>query len=300
MKVKIVEVGPRDGLQNETTPLSVADRILFIKQLASAGLNKIEAGAFVSPKKIPQMASSSEVFLGLKEFKTKARFSALIPNLQGMDEAIKVGVGEIALFTAASESFTKSNINCTIDESFERIFPVVKIAKQKKIPVRGYVSTAFGCPYEGKVDTKRVVEVILKLIKIGCYEVSVGDTIGVASPKQVLALIKRLRERTPLNKIAMHFHDTRGTALANIHTSIQQGIRTFDSSLGGLGGCPYAPGASGNVATEDVVYMLQTMGIETGIDLRHLLKINAWVAALLGRQLPAKLGQAGLPKNFGT
>jgi len=298
MKASIVEVGPRDGLQNEKVSLSIEDRLELIRRLMDSGLKRIEVGAFVSPKKVPQMASSSELLMNLnrqvlaKDF----RLSVLVPNLQGMEEALNCGATEIALFTAASESFTLMNINCSIEESFQRFEPVAKMAKSKKIKIRAYLSTCFGCPYEGKVNPKKVIELCVRLAELGAYEISVGDTIGVANPKQVRSLIRNLAKEVPLKKLAMHFHDTRGTALANIYASLEEGIRTFDSSVGGLGGCPYAPGASGNVATEDVIFMLKGMGIDTGIDISKLIEINAWVAGKLGRKLPSKLGQAGLPK----
>lgn len=296
MKISIVEVGPRDGLQNEVTALSVTDRVDLLVRLAKSGLKKIEAGAFVSPQKIPQMASTSSVFEEIHKFSLNAQFSALVPNEQGMADALRARVSEVAIFTAVSETFTRKNINCTIDESFERFIPVVREAKKNKVKVRAYLSTCFGCPYEGEVDPKSVVRLSEKLLRLGAYEVSVGDTIGVANPKQVKNMLKLLYKKIPPKKLAMHFHDTRGTALANIFASFQEGITTFDSSVGGLGGCPYAPGASGNVATEDVVYMLHGMGVQTGIQISQLLEINAWLSRILKRQLPSKLGQAGLPK----
>ncbi len=299
MKVSIVEVGPRDGLQNESVPLSVADRVELVKRLSEAGLTRIEVGAFVSPKKIPQMAASSEVMSALSQisFPKATKFSVLVPNMQGMEDAIQNAAKEVAVFTAASESFTKKNINCTIEESFDRFAEVFKSAKANKIRVRAYVSTCFGCPYEGKVNPKKVVEIATRLAKMGAYEISVGDTIGVGNPKQTKELIKLLAKKVPRKKLAMHFHDTRGTALANVYASLESGITTFDSSVGGIGGCPYAPGASGNVATEDVIYMLEGMGIKTGVQIQKLLDLNAWASQKLGRKLPSKLGLAGLPKS---
>jgi hydroxymethylglutaryl-CoA lyase len=301
VKIQIVEVGPRDGLQNETNTLDIEARLELVRRLVGAGLNRIEVGSFVSPKKVPQMASSGEVLdqINKSGFSSSRRFSVLVPNEQGMEEAIKHDAKEIAIFTAASESFTQSNINCTIEESFERFLPVVKMAKANKIKVRAYVSTCFGCPYEGDVDPKKVVEICARLAKLGVYEISVGDTIGVANPKQVKNLVKLLAKKIPKKKIAMHFHDTRGTALANIYASLEVGIQIFDSSVGGLGGCPYAPGASGNVATEDVVYMLNGMGIKTGIDIEKLLELDEWIAKILGRPLPSKLSRAGVLKPRG-
>jgi hydroxymethylglutaryl-CoA lyase len=294
-KISLVEVGPRDGLQNEPTPFSVENRVTLVRRLADAGLRRIEAGAFVSAKKIPQMASSGDVLAALNRGGSGGlRYSVLVPNARGMEDALAAGAREVAVFTAASESFTKKNIDCTIDESFERFGDVMKLARRNKIKVRAYVSTCFGCPYEGKVDPRKVAEVCLRLVKLGVYEVSVGDTIGVANPTQVKDLLKLLFKKIPKSKLAMHFHDTRGTALANIYASLEAGIRTFDSSVGGLGGCPYAPGASGNVATEDVVYMLEGMGLKTGVNLAKLLELNTWIASVLGRPLPSKVGQAGL------
>ena len=301
MKIQIVEVGPRDGLQNEDTMLDVEARLELIRHLVGAGLQRIEVGAFVSPKKVPQMADSAVVLdqINKSGFSSSKRFSVLVPNEQGMALAIKHGCKEVAVFTAASESFTKSNINCSIDESLRRFEPVFKMAKANKIKVRAYVSTCFGCPYEGYVDPRKVVEVCAKLIKQGAYEISVGDTIGVANPKQVKSLISKLSKKIPKKKLAMHFHDTRGTALANIFASIESGIQVFDSSVGGLGGCPYAPGASGNVATEDVVYILEGMGIRTGIDIQKLLDLDVWISKTLGRKLPSKLSGTGLLRPRG-
>ncbi len=298
MKVSIVEVGPRDGLQNESVSLSVADRVELVEKLAGAGLTRLEVGAFVSPKKIPQMAASAEVFKTLHKrgLSKQVQLSALVPNIQGMEDAIKANVAEVAIFTAASETFAQKNINCSIDESFERFEPVVALAKKNKIKVRGYLSTCFGCPYEGEVDQKKVIQLSERLLALGVYEVSVGDTIGVANPTQVKKFLSAAFKKIPTKKIAMHFHDTRGTALANIYASWELGIRTFDSSVGGLGGCPYAPGASGNVATEDVVYMLECMGVKTGVNIQSLLDLNAWLSKLLSRKLPSKMGQAGLPR----
>jgi hydroxymethylglutaryl-CoA lyase len=295
MKISIVEVGPRDGLQNEKTNLSIDDRVKLIKSLIEAGHSRLEAGSFVSPQKIPQMAASLEVFK--KILPNPVRLSALVPNERGMNDALAVGVKEVAVFTAASETFTQKNINCSIDESFERFKPVFALAKKNKIKVRGYLSTCFGCPYEGEVDPRKVVALAQRLLKMGSFEVSIGDTIGVADPLQTKKFLKLLKAKVPLSKVAMHFHDTRGTALANIFASIEAGIKVFDSSVGGLGGCPYAPGASGNVATEDVIYMLDGMGVKTGVDLKKLIAINKWVSEKVGRVLPSKVGLAGLPKQ---
>lgn len=294
-EISIVEVGPRDGLQNEAKTLPVQWRVRFIEKLAAAGLRRIEAGAFVSPKWVPQMQGSTDVFLALNEKKWSKdiRFSALTPNLHGFEQAVKAGVKEVAIFGAASESFSRKNINCTIDESFERFAEVASAAKKHKIKVRGYLSTVFGCPYEGKVSPKKVFKIVERLMDLGIYEVSIGDTIGVATPNQVHEIIKGIKKITPLKKVAMHFHDTRGTALANVVASLEDGIKTFDSSAGGLGGCPYARGASGNLATEDLVYMLHGMGLKTGVDLNKLVNISREVGPEIGHELPSKVVKAG-------
>lgn len=298
-KIKIVEVGPRDGLQNEKNFLSVEVRSEFVRQLVEAGHSSVEVGAFVSPEKIPQMVGSSDVVRSVNKMfpKSKVSFPVLVPNERGMHDAIAVGVKEVAIFAAASESFSKANINCTIEESFERFKPVIALAKKHKIKVRGYLSTCFYCPFEGKIKPQKVASLAKKLIQMGCYEVSIGDTIGAANPKEVKTLIQLLKRSIPVKKIAMHFHDTRGTALANILQSYQLGVTTFDSSLGGLGGCPYAPGAQGNVSTEDVVYMFEGMGIKTGVNLSKLLEVNKWMSEQMGKDLPSKVGKAGFPKS---
>lgn len=298
--VRLVDVSLRDGLQNEAAPVSTANRVLLAERLIRAGVRRMELGAFVRAEKIPQMAGSMDVIR-----KTLARFpdqkaygfAALVPNRKGMDEALKSGIREVAIFTAASNSFTKANINCTIDESFERFAEVMALAKKSKIKVRGYLSTCFGCPYEGEVDERVVVKTAARLHEIGCYEVSIGDTIGVANPAQVVRVFEKLARKIPLAKLAGHFHDTRGTALANILAAHQAGVRVFDASLGGIGGCPYAPGAAGNVALEDVVYMFQGMKIETGLDLRQLVDTNHWFAEVMGKKLNSKMSLAGLPKT---
>jgi hydroxymethylglutaryl-CoA lyase len=295
MKIQIVEVGPRDGLQNESQKLGREVRLRFIDQLVTAGLKRIEIGAFVRPDRIPQMADSKAlVQSAVENYGKKVLLSALVPNEIGMKEALETGIKEVAVFAAASETFSQKNINCSIDESFERFGPVLKLAKQNKIRVRGYLSTCFGCPYEGKVEQSQVVKLVARMNAMGIYEISVGDTIGVAVPKQVHSLIQKLKKKVPLKKIAMHFHDTRGTALANILASFDVGIRVFDSSLGGLGGCPYAPGASGNVATEDVVYMFHGMGVKTGVDLQQLINTNHWMTEQVKHPLPSRVGKAGI------
>ncbi len=297
-KIKIVEVGPRDGLQNEKKFLKLNIRSEFISRLVDAGLKNIEIGAFVSSEKIPQMAGSAEVVKNiLKIFPNKGiNFPVLVPNERGMNDAIVAGAKEVAVFTAASESFSMANINCTIEESFKRFEPVMALAKKHKIKVRGYLSTCFYCPYEGKIKPQKAVPLAKRLIAMGCYEVSIGDTLGAANPKEVKTLIQILKRSIPIKKLAMHFHDTRGTALANILQSYELGITTFDSSLGGLGGCPYAPGAQGNVSTEDVVYMFDGMGIETGVDLTKLIEVNHWMTKQMEKALPSRVGKAGLPK----
>lgn len=299
--VRIIEVGPRDGLQNESVQLSLDDRQRFVQKLAAAGLVNIEVGAFVSPKWVPQMQDSGLLIKNLFEAQSKGTinsavsFSALVPNLKGMEGAVETPLKEIAIFGACSEAFSKRNINCTIEESFVRFREVMDVAKSRKIKVRGYLSTAFGCPYDGYVNPTSVVKLVEKMLKLGVYEVSIGDTIGVATPKQVRALLKKLESKVSVKKLAMHFHDTRGTALANVLSSLEMGIRAFDSSVGGLGGCPYAAGASGNLATEDLVYMMHGMGLRTGVDLDSLIGIRPWLEKLVGRRMPSHVGHAGLP-----
>jgi isopropylmalate/homocitrate/citramalate synthase len=289
--VKIVEVGPRDGLQNENVTVPTEVKIEFITALADAGLRVIEAGAFVSPKWVPQMADTAEVYRDIPK-DPGVEFPVLVPNMKGLDRAIEAGVKSIAIFTAASETFNQRNINMTIDGSFENYAPVVARARAEGIRVRGYVSTAFGCPYEGEVAPEKVLEVCARLLDLGCYEVSVGDTIGVGTPMQVQGVIGMLLQVIPASKLAMHFHDTRGTALANTLSALEMGIATFDASAGGLGGCPYAPGASGNLATEDLVYMLDSMAIETGVDLKRLVGASTKIAPYLDHPLPGKYLQA--------
>ncbi|MFQ3206306.1 MAG: hydroxymethylglutaryl-CoA lyase [Glaciecola sp.] len=289
--VEIVEVGPRDGLQNEKTSLSAQDKIDFINQLSLVGCKRIEAGSFVSPKWVPQMASSDEVFRTINRV-DGIRYSALTPNMKGFDLAVQVGVQEVAIFGAASESFSQKNINCSIQESLERFAPVVEKAKQHNIPVRGYVSCVLGCPYEGDIKVDDVVTVSKALLDMGCYEISLGDTIGVGTPLKTKALIEACLLVIPSSQLAVHFHDTYGQALANILTAIQLGIRVIDSSVAGLGGCPYAKGASGNVASEDVVYMLHNMGINTGIDLNKLIEVGRTMSHKLNRNNGAKVGVA--------
>ncbi len=286
--VTVYEVGPRDGLQNEAGILPVAVRAEFIDRLASAGLPAIEAGSFVSPKAIPQLADTEELYR-LIHRASGVRYPALVPNLQGLERAMSVGVREIAVFTAASETFNRKNIHAGVDESIERFRPVVARAKEEKIRVRGYVSTAFGCPYEGDVAPEAVREVIHKLLDLEVDEISVGDTIGVATPADVYDVIETLYESGVTRSVlALHFHDTRGTALANVYAGLECGVTTYDASAGGLGGCPYAPGASGNLATEDLLYLLEGLDIETGVTLTRLVEASRFVSEKLGRRPPGR------------
>jgi len=286
--VSVYEVGPRDGLQNEAETLPVDVRAEFVDRLADAGLPAVEAGSFVSPKAIPQLADTEELFRRIHRV-SGVRYPALVPNLRGLERALSVGVREIAVFTSASESFNRKNINAGIDESIERFRPVVARAKEEKIRVRGYVSTAFGCPYEGEIPPEAVREVIHKLLDLDVDEISVGDTIGVATPADVYDVIETLYESGVTRAVlAMHFHDTRGTALANVYAALQCGVTTFDASAGGLGGCPYAPGASGNLATEDLLYLLEGLGIETGVTLARVVEASRFLSGRLGRRPPGR------------
>jgi hydroxymethylglutaryl-CoA lyase len=287
-----VEVGPRDGLQNEAVSLSVEDRVALCDRLVAAGLPVVEVGAFVSPKWVPQMAGSDEVLRRVAK-PAGVRLPVLVPNRTGFLLARAAGAREIAVFTAASETFSRRNTNATIDETFARFALFVPEAGREGLRVRGYVSTCFGCPYEGAVPPERVVDVARRLLDAGCDEVSIGDTIGVAVPTQVTDVLKRLKQQVPVERLAVHFHDTRGTALANVLASLQEGVSVVDSSAGGLGGCPYAPGASGNLATEDLLYMLDGMGIETGVDLASVGEASRALGARLGRALPSRYLQSG-------
>ncbi len=301
-RVTIVEVGARDGLQNEQKALSTGTRLEFARRLAECGVRQLELGAFVSPQWVPQMADSGPLIAEALALQAAGRFprdveiSALVPNPRGMEDAIRTGVSSVAVFGSASESFSRRNINCSVDESFERFAVVMRMAKANKMKVRGYLSMCFGCPFEGEVPETRVVKLAKRMAALGVYEISIGDTIGVADPKQVKNLVAKLIKAVGARKLAMHFHDTRGTALANVLASLELGVRTFDSSLGGLGGCPYAPAATGNVATEDVVYMLHRMGFRTGLDIEKLISLNHWMTAEIGHELPSRLGRAGTPK----
>jgi len=289
--VRIVEVGPRDGLQNEPGSVPTEVKVELIERLADAGLPAVEATAFVSPKWIPQMADHAEVLERVRR-KPGVSYPVLTPNLKGFEAARAAGAKEVAVFGAASEAFSKKNINCTIEESLERFRPVVEAARSANVRVRGYVSCVLGCPYEGEVKPQKVAEVAGALFDMGCYEVSLGDTIGVGTPGKTKAMIEACARRVPIEKLAGHYHDTYGQALANIYASLELGVSTFDASVAGLGGCPYAAGASGNVATEDVVYMLHGLGIKTGVDLDRLVEIGQWICAVLKKDTHSKAGKA--------
>jgi hydroxymethylglutaryl-CoA lyase len=289
--VRIVEVGPRDGLQNEKMEVPTKVKLELIGRLADAGLPAVEATAFVSPKWIPQMADHIEVLEGIKR-KPGVSYPVLTPNLKGFEAARAAGATEVAVFGAASESFSRKNINCTIAESLERFRPVTDAARQAGIKVRGYISCVLGCPYEGEVAPAKVAEVARALHDMGCYEISLGDTIGVGTPGKTKAMIEACATEVPIARLAGHYHDTYGQALANIYASLELGVATFDSSVAGLGGCPYAKGASGNVATEDVVYMLNGLGIETGVDLDKVVEIGRWICGVIGKEPQSKAGKA--------
>ena len=280
--VRIVEVGPRDGLQNEKTPISVANRIAFIEALVRSGLRTVEVGAFVSPKAIPQMVNSDEVLRGVSHY-PDSEFHVLVPNEKGYEAARLAGAKVIAVFASASEGFSRANINCSVAESIERFKPVIARAKADGIKVRGYISCVLGCPFDGEVKPQAVVAVAKLLWDLGCYEVSLGDTIGVGTPLKARQLLRAVAGAVPMANLAMHFHDTYGQALANLYAGIEEGARVIDSAAGGLGGCPYAPGATGNVATEDVAYMLEGMGIATGVDMPKLVAATNEVSLLIGR-----------------
>ena len=302
-RVALVEVGPRDGLQNEKTPISTAIKVELCKQLIEAGIHRLEAAAFVSPKWVPQMADGVDVLAGLKAMPTlqnrKVSYSALVPNLKGMEAAIEAGVQEAVVFTAASEAFTQKNINCTIAESIERFKPVAELARAHNIHLRGSISCALGCPYQGDVPVQSAAEVALRLQDIGVQEFDVADTIGVGTAMRVGQVFEAVGYSVGLNNVAGHFHDTYGQALANILAALQLGVSTFHSSIAGLGGCPYAKGATGNVATEDVVYMLHGMGIETGVDLDKLVDAGAFISDFLQRKSGSRVATAILSKRLG-
>jgi hydroxymethylglutaryl-CoA lyase len=287
----IVEVGPRDGLQNEKTPVGVADRIAFIEALVGAGLHTVEVGAFVSPKAIPQMVDSDSVLRGISHL-PDSEFHVLVPNQKGYEAARAAGAKVIAVFASASEGFSRANINCSVAESIERFKPVVIRAKADGIKVRGYVSCVLGCPFDGEVKPQAVVDVAKVLWELGCYEISLGDTIGVGTPAKARHLLRAVAGAVPMTNLAMHFHDTYGQALANLYAGMEEGARVIDSAAGGLGGCPYAPGATGNVATEDVVYMLEGLGVATGVDLQQLVAATNAVARLIGRPPVSRVASA--------
>ena len=295
-KVHIVEVGPRDGLQNEKTQVSTKAKAELIRRLGSAGLKSIEATAFVSPKWVPQMADAAAVLAAIERL-PDVSYPVLTPNMKGFDAALAAGAREVAVFGAASESFSQKNINCSIAESLERFRPIVEAAKAADVKVRGYVSCVLGCPYAGEVAPLAVADVAQALIDMGCYEISLGDTIGAGTPQRTKEMIEAVARRIPLKKIAGHFHDTFGMAAANIYASLQMGIGIFDSSVAGLGGCPYAAGASGNVATEDVVWLLHGLGIDTGIDLDALIDTGAWISKHLKRQPASRVARAILARR---
>ncbi|PUA29082.1 MAG: hydroxymethylglutaryl-CoA lyase [Cellvibrio sp. 79] len=290
-QVRIVEVGPRDGLQNEKQAIPTRAKIELIENLVDAGLSYIEAGSFVNPKWVPQMADSGEVFTGIKR-KSDVTYAALTPNLQGYERAIAVGANEVAIFAAASEAFSQKNINCSIKESIARFETLIASAKQQQIPVRGYISCVAGCPYDGNVDAATVAGIANDLLALGCYEISLGDTIGVGTAGQIKQLIEVLARTIPIEKLAVHMHDTYGQALANIYAALELGIRVVDSSVAGLGGCPYAVGATGNVATEDVVYLLNGLGIEHGVDLEKLIYAGNTISNILGKPTNSRVARA--------
>ena len=299
--VRVVEVGPRDGLQNEKASVPTGQKIHFIQMLAEAGLPVVEATSFVSRRAIPQLSDASEVMAGLTRLPDTA-YPVLVPNVKGMERALAAGVRSIAVFTAASESFTRHNINATIAESLANFRPVVAMARQEGVPVRGYISTVFGCPYEGAVDPRQALRVAQALLEMGINELSLGDTIGVATPNQVVDVISLFVNEgaIPVEQVAVHFHDTRGTALANVLAALQLGVSIVDSSAGGLGGCPYAPGAAGNLATEDLLYMLHGMGIETGVNLEKVVEATRFITPYLGHAPTSKYYQAATCEENGS
>ncbi|MCG5492969.1 hydroxymethylglutaryl-CoA lyase [Ectothiorhodospira variabilis] len=289
--VNIVEVGPRDGLQNEPGSIDTDVKLELIRRLVEAGLRQVEATAFVSPRWVPQMADHTQVMAGLPS-RPGIRFPVLTPNLKGFENAVAAGAREVAVFAAASESFSRKNINCSIAESLERFEPILVQAREREIPVRGYLSCTLGCPYEGDIAPEAVARVARRLHDMGCHQISLGDTVGTGTPLKARRMVEAVAEQVPLANLAAHFHDTYGQALANLFAVLELGIATVDSSVGGLGGCPYARGASGNVATEEVVYMLQGMGIETGVDLRALVDTVHWIHQQLGRPVQSRVARA--------
>lgn len=289
--VRLVEVGARDGLQNEASPVSTETKLELIDRLGAAGIRYIEAASFVSPKWVPQMGDAREVMTGIQR-RPGITYAALTPNIKGLEGALESGVQEVAVFGAASESFTQKNINCSIAESLERFAPVIEMAQKTGVPVRGYVSTVLGCPYEGEIAPQKVAEVSKTLFEMGCYEISLGDTIGVGTPLKAKRMLEAVNRHIPMEKLAAHFHDTYGQALANLYAVLEEGIAVVDSSVAGLGGCPYAKGASGNVASEDVVYLLHGLGIKTGINLQLLAETGDWITRSINRPNRSKVGVA--------
>jgi hydroxymethylglutaryl-CoA lyase len=290
-RVRIVEVGPRDGLQNEPAIVPTADKIAFVNHLSEAGHTTIEVSAFVSPKWVPQMADAAEVFAGITRH-PGVRYTALVPNLQGLARARDAHVDEVAVFPAASDTFSRRNLNQTIDEALAQATQVCREAHAMQVPVRAYLSTSFGCPFEGPVDPSRVAELCARLIDLGTYEVAISDTIGVAHPAQVADVLGHVSTRLPVSKLALHLHDTRGTALVNVYAGLQAGVAVFDASAGGLGGCPYAPGATGNLATEDLVYLLDGLGFSTGVQLEGVATASRTIEPLVGHPLPSRMFRA--------
>lgn len=290
-KVKVVEVSPRDGLQNEETLIPTDIKIAFINHLTQTGLSVIEATSFVSPKWIPQLADGAEVFSKIKK-KEGVSFPVLVPNVKGLENALSVGVKEIAVFTTASEQFAQKNTRATVAESMARIEEVISVAKEHQLRIRGYLSCVLGCPYEGEVAPEKTAKLAKQLIDLGCYEISLGDTIGVGTPFKTKTLLEKVSSVVPIEQLAVHFHDTYGQALANIYSALEEGVATIDSSVAGIGGCPYAKGASGNVATEDVVYMLNGMGIETGVDLKKLIQVGRFISDVIGQPPQSKVNLA--------
>jgi len=294
-KVRLVEVGPRDGLQNEPVIIASVDKISLIDRLSLSGLSTIEASSFVSPQRVPQMADAANVLAGIERL-PGVSYPVLVPNLKGLEAALSAGAEEIAVFCAASETFSQRNVNCSIEHSLERFAKVTELALSQGVKVRGYVSCVAGCPYEGVVEEKAVAALALRLIELGCYEVSLGDTIGVATPGQVQSLLQVVAEKVPIQHLAVHFHDTYGQALANVLAALEKGVNVVDSAVAGLGGCPFAPGASGNVATEDVLYMLNGLDIHTGVELDRLIDAGLFVSDLLHRQSGSKVALARMSR----
>jgi hydroxymethylglutaryl-CoA lyase len=295
-QVRIVEVGPRDGLQNEKQNVATAVKLELIERLATAGLRDIEVTSFVSPKWVPQMADHVDLMRGL-ERRQDVNYPVLTPNLKGFEAAVAEGAKEVAVFAAASEGFSQKNINCSIDESIDRFVPVLDAARRQGVKVRGYVSCVVACPYDGAIAPQQVAHVAARLHELGCYEVSLGDTIGVGTPASLLRMLEAVAARVPADHLAGHYHDTYGMAVANVHASYEFGLRVFDSSVAGLGGCPYAKGATGNVATEDIVYLLHGLGASTGVDLDALVDCGAWISAQLGRDNGSRVGRAIVAKR---